>query len=234
MHAFLRSREVLGDAIGRVVAPVTAAVSTLRHARTFHPDGIVCAGRVLPLARRSFGDLGERLAGDVIARFSAALWKGRQRRFDVLGVALRFEGDQDLLMATIRSPFTMPLSPVATRTHDFGANRYWAVSPFEVDGVGRLKFRLSPIDVDGGDGSREERLIGAVEHGRCAWMLEARRVWQVGYAPVARVVMQRIADEIDQEELRFDPFRTGLGIVPSGLVHAIRPGAYAGSQRGRD
>lgn len=226
-------REGLGRAIGRAWAPLTAAASTVRQARTFHPRGIVCTGHALPSPDRHFGDLGDRLAGPVLARFSAALFKGPPRWFDVLGVALRFERDQDLLLATIRSPFTMPLAPLATATDDYGANRYWAVSPFEVAGAGRLKFRLTSLFASRRDGSRDDRLIDAVEEGRAVWQLEARPVFRRRYHPVARLELDRVAVEVDQEALRFDPFRSGAGIVPSGLVHAIRPAAYAGSQRTR-
>jgi hypothetical protein len=51
----------------------------------------------------------------------------------VLGVALRLlsgdgttteDVDQDILLATIRSPLTMALSPLTTDSGDYFANRY--------------------------------------------------------------------------------------------------------------
>jgi hypothetical protein len=216
MSFLLASREALGRYIGNAWAPWLEKISAARQARTFHPDGDVYTGVVVPAPDSPFPELSARLQGPLLARFSAALWKGAPRWFDVLGIALRFGDDQDLLFATIRSPFTMPFAPLATETRDFAANRYWAVSPFQVAGEGRLKFRLRPMTRD-----------------RTGWLLEARRVFHWGYHPVAFITLLRLADEIDQEALRFDPYHDGRGITPSGLVHAIRPAAYAGSQRGR-
>ena len=72
-----------------------------------------------------------------------ALWRGNFEHWDVLGVALRLRendsispqcapSDQDLLFATIVSPFTMPFAPFTTNAHDYLDNHYWAVSPFDV------------------------------------------------------------------------------------------------------
>jgi hypothetical protein len=38
---------------------------------------------------------------------------------------------------------------------------------------------------------------------------------------------------VNQQALRFTPFRAGRGIVPSGFVQAARAAAYAASQAGR-
>jgi hypothetical protein len=216
MSFLLASREALGRYIGDAWAPWLEKISAARHARTFHPDGTVYAAEVSADPDSPFPALSERLEGPALARLSAALWKGAPRWFDVLGIALRFGDDQDLLFATIRSPFTLPFAPITTDTRDHAANLYWAVSPFEVEGEGRLKFRLRAATRDG-----------------VLWTLEARRVFHWGYHPLAHIMLTRIADEVDQDVLRFDPYRDGLGITPSGLVHAIRPAAYAGSQRGR-
>ncbi|HUQ03375.1 MAG TPA: hypothetical protein VM261_12820 [Kofleriaceae bacterium] len=216
MSFLLASREALGRYIGDAWAPWLEKISAARHARTFHPDGTVLTGGVVAAPDSQFPALSARLEGPVLARFSAALWKGAPRWFDVLGIALRFGDDQDLLFATIRSPFTMPFAPLATDTREPAANHFWAVSPFEVEGEGRLKFRL-----------RASARAGN------AWHLEARRIYHWGYHPLAHITLARVAEEVDQAALRFDPYRAGRGITPSGLVHSIRPAAYAGSQRGR-
>jgi hypothetical protein len=39
--------------------------------------------------------------------------------------------------------------------------------------------------------------------------------------------------ELDQEALRFDPFRDGRGITPVGFVHSMRKLTYLASQRAR-
>jgi hypothetical protein len=232
-------RERIGNAIGQVWAPAIAAISKARDARMFHPMGLTFAARADAL-----GPLGERLEGRVLARCSAALWKRPIEHFDVLGIALRFRrgegdpldeqarrGDQDLLFATIISPLTMFASPLTTNAHDYLANRYWAVSPFSIDGR-RVKFRLSPSGPREGEGRRNERLRAAVANDVADLILEARPTMQRGWEPVAQITLEQEL-ELDQAALRFDPFRTGAGIQPVGLVHAIRRAAYAASQDAR-
>jgi hypothetical protein len=142
-------------------------------------------------------------------------------------------GDQDLLFATIRSPLTMALSPLFTNAHDFLANRYWAVAPFELDGFDhRVEFRLVPQDPPDGHGSRTERLLSAVRTGDAVFTLEARRTFRWKQHPIATITLDEPL-ALDQAALRFDPFAIGAGIRPVGLVHAIRHAAYAASCRGR-
>jgi hypothetical protein len=235
-------RERIGALLGRLWAPTISAVSRARSARMFHPVGSTFAGTVEPIAGR-LSTIGDRLSGYVLARISAALWKREVGRFEVLGMGLRFcagpivdeeaaPDDQDLLFATIRSPLTMPLSPFTTDASDFVARRYWAVSPFAIAPLGRFELRLSPLGRAEESGSRHDRLHAAVAGGRAAWLLEARRTLTMRWIAVARVQLERPI-ELDQASLAFDPFRSGRGIVPVGLVHAIRRAAYASSQRGR-
>lgn len=185
--------------------------------------------------------------GRVLVRCSAALWRGGREHLDVLGFALRIRrgdgpaldeaalpGDQDLLFATIRSPFTMPLSPLFTNASDFVDQRYWAVSPFATR-AGRHELRLSPVDPPPHAPLREpraSRLLAAVHAGRAVWSLEARRTLTLRWHPVARITLDRVTT-LDQAALAFDPFRAGLGLQPVGVVHAIRRAAYAASRAGR-
>jgi hypothetical protein len=46
---------------------------------------------------------------------------------------------------------------------------------------------------------------------------------------VARIHLLEAVD-VDQDLLRFSPFRAGRGIVPRGFVHALRRGAYTASR----
>lgn len=239
------AREDAGDAIGRLLAPAAAYVSRARHARMFHPDGSTFIARVEPLSMESsLASIGRLLGGPALARFSGALWRREFEHLDVLGVALRFQrvassspvalaSDQDLLFATIRSPFTMPFAAFTTNPHDFTANRYWAVSPFEVPGVGRVKFRLSPRSRGrSATVPREERLRSIVASEVSSWNLEVRRTFTPSWTPVARLFLERVAI-IDQATLRFSPFNSGREIVPRGLVHAMRRATYAASQAAR-
>lgn len=235
-------RERLGSWIGKAWSPAVAALSGWRHARMFHPTGHVFAGYATPVPG-PFAALGEELCGRVLARASGALWRDEWEHLDVLGLAFRFraglgpdldenpeDGDQDLLAATIRSPLTMLGSPLATNTHDFLANTFWAVSPFE-HAVGRIELRLVPVaPPNPTHGTRLERLQEAVRAGEARWILEARRTLHLHWSPVARIHLDH-AVELDQDALAFDPFRGRLR--PVGVVQWIRKAAYAASQRAR-
>ena len=162
--------ERVGELLGLIAAPVFTVTSALRRARTFHPRGD-CADADVSVATNvpwQYRALAERLAGSAFIRFSDALTKKKARWPDVLGCAIRFggsdvddpalHGDQDLLFATIKRPWTMPLSPFTTRVQDYLANDYFAVSPFTVqqnragDGAStaRVWFRLRPATKEAG------------------------------------------------------------------------------------
>lgn len=235
-------REALGEKIGELWAPAVAAITKWRHSRMFHPRGHTYAG-YSTVVDGPFLPLAKELAGRVLARCSAALWKGDFEHFDVLGLALRFRsglgpdldevprpGDQDLLTATIRSPLTMLGAPFVTDASDFAGNKYWAVSPFEHD-VGRFELRLVPVTHHPKlPGTRVERLAMAVEAGHATWWLQARHTLTLRWHNVLRVQLDHPVD-LDQEALAFDPFRGTLR--PVGLVHAIRRAVYSAGQHAR-
>jgi hypothetical protein len=241
----MRLSESVGMKLGGVLSPVTAMISRLRHARIFHPDGIVLRAQVDALGQGGpLGRLAERLAGPALVRLSSAWWKGDKEWPDDLGCAVRFRGatdispepapgDQDLLFATIRTPFTTLPAVLTTNPHDFLANDYYAVSPFNVPELGSVKWRLVSSGASPEAGSRRERLRRAVEEGRARLRLELRgpgafKAW----TPVAELHLIEFV-ELDQAALRFSPFRVGRGIEPRGLVHAMRAWTYARSQAAR-
>lgn len=207
----------------------------------FHPDGLVYLANVEPSARTpDLRQLAERLGPSALLRFSSALWRKPHEWPDVLGAALRFgEGPtrQELLLATIRFPWTMPFAPLATNFRSFLWNHYHAVSPFEVDGVGIVKFRLRSPRLSNNNGlTRPEHLHHAVTQGRAVYELELRRLNEPPlsrqWEPVAHITLEK-QRVLDQERLRFSPFRDGAGIRPIGFVHALRVAAYAASQQAR-
>ncbi len=236
----------LGRAAGWAAAPFFGAVSFARRARTFHPRGPVFHADVslhatVPAHLRA---LGERLSGPALVRFSGALWKHAESIPDVLGCAIRARrtkeetaepavDDQDLLFATIRRPWTMPFSPLTTKQHDYLANDYFAVSPFDV-GLGyQVYLRLHPERCSSTrEGSRGDRLARAVMRGEARLVLEAAKKPFGPWAPVAAVVLERDAD-VDGEALRYRPFRDGRGVRPRGFVHALRKAVYPASQSAR-
>lgn len=251
----------LGRVTGALLAPVTGGVAATRRARMFHPDGVTWLARAEATAESpDLEELADRLAGPVLARFSSAWWRGGKQWPDVLGTALRFleEGvieergravrvphdargaDQDLLFATIRSPWTTPLAPLTTRTGSFLWNHYHAVSPFSVVGmrdVGRIKLRLrSPRLMPPRTVSRVDHLAASAARGEARFTLEVRRLaplfFERRWEPLLTLRVERPA-LVDQDALRFWPFRSGRGIEPVGFVHHLRLGAYAASQSAR-
>jgi len=243
-------RELAGLSAGLLLAPLAGSLSRARKARVFHPEGRTFRAQIEENSGLdgTWRALASRLRGPALARFSGALWRGGFERWDVLGVALRLRdrentstdpvpSDQDLLFATIVSPFTMPLAPFTTNAHDYLANNYWAVSPFEIGQPRHVKFRLSPTKLPEwlSPPVREARnalLTSAVERARVPLQLEARQTFELTWQPLATVWLTEPL-EIDQEALRFSPFQNGRGIVPCGFVHALRQATYAASQRAR-
>ncbi len=225
---------MVGRALGFVLAPLTGGVSLVRRSRMFHPEGVVYRVEVTPL---SADPASPRLAGPALVRFSGAWWKRREWP-DVLGLAIRFgdpgapaPDDQDLLFATIRRPWTMPFAPLATRVHDYLANDYYGVSPFDVAGLGRRYLRIVPTrGAAGRAGDRASRLAAEVARGAVRLELQVSVTPRTGYTPFAELRIVSPLGGVDQAALRFSPFRDGRGIAPRGLVHAMRLGAYRASQ----
>lgn len=243
-------RETAGLWVGKLLAPTVASISSARRARMFHPVGRTYRAtiEVAQDLEAPWSELAVRLSGSALARFSGALWRGFEH-WEVLGVALRLREnesisadraatDQDLLFATIVSPFTMPLSPFTTNAHDYLANHYWAVSPFDVGDSRHVKFRLSPTAPDRQQQSRPSRvhrdaaLLEAVAKDSISLRLEARHTFELSWRCLATVRLRAPVD-LDQEALRFSPFQTGRGVVPSGFVHALRRATYPASQAAR-
>jgi len=233
----------LGEEIGRVVglalAPLTGTFSLLRHARMFHPEGVVYACDVEPTGDTPWPSVAARLAGPALIRVSTAWWRHGRELPDALGLAIRFrrheqpsaqadDGDQDLLLATIRHPWTTTLAPLSTHVHDFLDNDYYGVSPFFADGIGLVYLRAVGSRPHATGGDRGERLARAVADGSAGWRIEARPAAARHFRPLAQL-RPRAPVEIDQAALRFWPFRDGRGLHPRGFVHALRRAAYRAS-----
>jgi hypothetical protein len=232
-------RERMGGAIGEWIAPAVDALSRLRRARVLHPRGLAFAGRSEAIIGGAFASIGAQLDGRVLARCSGALWKRPYELFEVLGIALRFRprsgppldehpalGDQDLLFSTVRSPWLLPLAPLLTDARDFLANRFWGAAPYAIHDHDRVELRLEPVDPPVTGTTRDERLRRAVDAGRAVFWLEARRTLTLAWQAIARITLEHEV-AIDQHALRFDPARTGCGVVPIGAVHAMQHAVYA-------
>lgn len=239
-----RPAERLGLLVGTLLSPAVALSTRLRAARTFHPRGLVLEGQATPHedAQGATRELAERLAGPVLARLSGALWK-RHDSPDVLGCALRFRKlpgarleqpeDQDLLFATIAAVPLLTISVLTTRARDFLGNYYYAVAPFYAPPVGPVRFRLKPLTRTAQGHSRAERLELALASAPIAFALEVRREESGSlYEPLCKIALTHEL-QVDQNALRFDPFRAGRDIQARGFLHNMRRAVYATGQRVR-
>ena len=230
------AREVIGRVIGILAAPLAATASLIRGARVFHPDGVlhraeVRAAAATPLARS--------LEGPALVRLSGALWREMpgSEPPDILGVAVRLQpGEktaQDLLFATFRSGLALPLGPFTTDAHDYLSNIYYSALPSRAPELGRVELRLVPGPAPTSGRSRAERLQRVVDAGLAVLWLEVRAL-RPG-AEWRRLAAIELRERLPGggEELRFNPFRAGLGIQPTGLLQAVRSVVYPASQLGR-
>jgi hypothetical protein len=233
----------LAALLDRLLAPATAAGTTARGARLFHPSGAVVRGQATAIASEpALLAVAERLAGPVIIRFSGGWWKDREWP-DLLGAAVRFTdnpdspnaaaGDQDLLLITTRRFWQLPIAPLTTHQHDYLDNDYFGAAAFVVEGVGEAEVRLvrraRPEHDDGGD--RNRRLVEEAETGAVVLQLDVRPR-HGAWLPVVEIRLDG-GSRLDQDRLRFSAFRAGRGIAPTGFVQRLRKRTYAWSQAAR-
>lgn len=242
----MRIGEILGFAAGAVIAPLAAVVSVLRRGRAVHRSGVVYRAEVTADALSGAEkEAGLRLAGPALVRFSSGLWRAEtERRPDLLGVAIRFrkdmtvsalpaQGDQDLLFATLRRAWLFLPAAFTTNVKSFLWDDYYTVSKLDSEELGLVKFRLVTPRIPDNGQSREQALEQAVKDGTAVLALQARDVRRGAvYEPVARIrLIERV--DVDEDALRFSPFRAGRGIVARGFLNAVRVLPYAASQLAR-
>lgn len=238
--------EALGRVIGGVLAPVAAAVARARGGRALHPQGTVCAAEVVAAAEDpELVVLARRLAGGAIVRMSGSLWR-RADLPEMLGCAVRFRGprtltpevdpeDQDILFATARAPWAIPLAMLTTAHHDYLHNVYYTIGRLEVAEIGQVELRLVPLAIAAPEeANRGARLRSAMESGHARMRLELRGVGGMhrSWRPLCDLRL-RGPLKIEAGALCFSPFQTGQDLVPRGFLHAIRGPSYAAAQAPR-
>ena len=202
---------------------VFGGLSRLRGKRAMHPVGIVTeatlavdhAGRIPPAWRALDGVSG-------IARFSKSIGLPRQVP-DVLGIALRF-GGQDLLLASALGALPV-LQHILVPTAGFDGTVFSSLLPHRVGEhtaiiQARLPQRLPEAD----------SYLDAVREAPM-FTIELTAVGLLGGTASLGVVT--IGDAIDGEDaarVRFDPWRTGGGLPPGGPLQRWRAAAYAASR----
>jgi hypothetical protein len=244
----MQLREIAGLAVGALVAPFTGLGSLLRRTRVVHASGIVFKADVKAAATATgaAGDVGARLEGPAIVRLSSGLWPvDKERRPDLLGATVRFrkdetpsaapdKTDQDVLFATLRNALLFLPALLTTNVRTFLGDDYYAVGVFDAAELGRVKLRLLTPHIPASEKNRVESLRDAVDQGLAVFELQAREL-RMGarWETIARIRLTEEAPEIDQQALRFSPFRAGRGIVARGFLNAARILPYAASQLAR-
>ena len=226
----------------RLLTPFARFNAWARHVRILHPRGMVYRAEVVALANSSpMKELGERISGDAMIRLSGAWWRGNREWKDVLGCAVRFlpksddeqSGEQDLVFATVRRPWTSILAAFTTDPHDFLENDYYAVSTLEVVGLGRAKWRLIPHRARTGGRNRWQKLERAVLQDLAAFRVDVLRIEKSkDWVAVAEIRLKERMS-VDQETRRFSPFSNGRGIEHRGLIHGLRIATNRGNQKTR-
>lgn len=222
-------------------------LSFLRRARFFHPSGVVYTARAYPapgLATVVGREAAERLSGCALVRFSGGLFKqsGQAVRTDSLGLGVRFHGQpgpcstnerggQDLFLVSFHSFGAIAHDIKATNPHDYLANTYWAIAPYEVKGFGRVSLRITATGGGALGTSRAERLEDAVRAGAASLRLEMAPWGTNDYQPLADV---RLDSRVDlEDELRLTPHAAGRGLRPTGFLQGLRVFPYAASHLAR-
>lgn len=207
-----RLSSVAGAAVGGVLAAVAAA----RRGKAVHPHGVVHRARMVVDGAPAAPQGAELLAApgehEALVRFSRSLGLPRPLP-DLLGMSIRIvdaygrDRHQDFLLVT---SVDLPVLH-----HVFVPARGVAQRPYS-----------SSIPYRAGDATF---LVGAVPRSATAFELAVAPM-SGRFRRVGRIAIgERLTDELDA--LRFNPFNTGGGLAPVGLLNGMRARAYPMSQQ---
>ncbi len=213
------------------------AAAALRGGKAVHPHGVVHRARLRVLDGASGAPpaatlLSEPASHDCLVRFSRSVGLPRPLP-DLLGMSIRVphaygrDRPQDLLLV---SSVDLPIAHhVFLPAGDVQARPYSSSLPYRAGDdrflIGALPDPSSPRPKGG---SELERLARAAATGRLGFALAVAPVMgrfrRVGVLEVG----ERLPPELDA--LRFDPWNSGGGLAPVGVLNRMRPSAYALSQ----
>jgi hypothetical protein len=234
-------------ALGALIALVLLAIpiflySLARGRRAFHADGIVVRAEFVALD----SDVGPRLAGPAIVRFSGAFHDEGASGTDVLGMSVRMRkpgdahareedltvGDQDCLFGTFESFRTASQDREHTDVSDYLGNQYSSVAVWRVDGLGAGKLRAIPVEPSPAGPTRVARLDAAIAAGKATFTIEAR---DTDEKPLRNIAELRLVERLPLRGrlLRISMFRNGRGLTPTGFRNGIRAVVYPMSQLAR-
>lgn len=242
----MKFEELLGFGTGLLIAPAAALGSRLRGGRVVHKEGVVYRADVRAVSHEDgLAGLGQRVAGPAIMRLSSALWGVRREGWpDILGASIRLRrdatitpeaapDDQDMLFATIPYAALTGAAMFTTEVHSFLWDDYYALGLFETPELGITQWRLASPRIPPGTSDRVSEVGKAIANGLAVFELQVReKHLGAPYRTVAAVELQERVD-VDQEALRFSPFRNGRKIEARGFLNATRIAPYAASQAAR-
>jgi hypothetical protein len=225
------------DTAGYSLGLVLAGLAAARGGKAVHPHGAVYEAQlVVPSQRGALGQtelFGTPASRRALVRFSRSLGLPRPLP-DLLGMSLRVPDaygagrDQDFLMVT--SADAPVVHHLFLPAGDVQQRPYSSSLPYragdETFVVGALPRPESPR-VEGGD--ELERLAAAAATGALLFDLAVATVWG-RFRPVAEL---RVGDPLPpaSDALRFNPWNSGGGLEPTGLLNRLRDYAYPLSQR---
>jgi hypothetical protein len=231
-----RSAALAVDVCGYGTAAVLAGLAAVRSGKAVHPHGVVYSARLVvdgaPRAPRASELLSTPAERRAVVRFSRSLGLPRPLP-DLLGVSLRVlhaygpGRHQDVLMV---SSVDLPvLHHLFVPARDVQARPYSSSLPYRAgDRTFLLGVTPEPGSPRPSGGDELERLEHAAATGRLTF--------GVAVAPVSGRFMRVGALHIENrlphavDALRFNPFNTGGGLEPIGVLNRLRDYAYPMSQ----
>lgn len=204
-------------------ALVFGGLSRLRGKRAMHPVGVVTSATLAVAATGGLPDTWRALDGATgIVRFSKSIGLPRQVP-DVLGVALRF-GGQDLLLASAAGP-SPGMQHLMIPSAGFDDTLFSSLLPHRVGrSAAIIQARLTdPLP------EADSYLDAIAKAG--VFTMELAAVGLFGGRTALGTVT--IGDVITGEaavRVRFDPWRVGGGLRPVGPFQRMRASAYAASR----
>jgi hypothetical protein len=217
-------------------ALVFGALSLVRRRRIFHPDGALFTAefRVLRGACDTLDwDLLRRARRfDAIVRLSRGAGLP-QPLLDHLGIAVRLVNaygrgrHQDLLLGASNP---LPLGRhLLLPARGFTQAWYSTVLPYRLDG---RRVLLGAERLVGDDVEDDPYRVEPDGSGAPAWRIMAASLTGA-WEPIAELHLLGRLPDARADSIRFNPWNTGGGLRPSGLLNAMRDSAYRSSQAAR-
>jgi hypothetical protein len=225
-----------------VLRPTGAVFGGLAHLRgderSMHEPGVAFRARLVvepvPGLARGAPLFEEAREHEATIRFSRGIGLP-QPWADLLGIAVRVHDaygsgrDQDLLVTSSSGRVGARRLLIPARDGFFG-QWFSSVLPFRV-GDRRTLMGMHALRPAAGEGTDFERLLATHAEGGLAFSFALAD--RAGWTRVGRVnVGERLTQEASTA-LTFDPWTTGPGVRPAGLLNLLRSAAYPASRRMR-